>query len=123
MTASELRSISTEWLDNAECLLANGRWRGAYDLAGYCVELALKARICEALGWTEYREGLDGMKTHHLETLVQFTGREADIKTNHFANWAIVVRWNPEACYQEVRHTENDAKELIAAVKEVLHHL
>jgi hypothetical protein len=42
---AELRQLAEDRLRDAECLLAAGRWSGAYYLAGYAVECGLKACI------------------------------------------------------------------------------
>jgi HEPN domain-containing protein len=44
-----LRTIAMETLADAEVLLRHQRWKGAYYLCGYVVEIALKERICETL--------------------------------------------------------------------------
>ncbi|HBL27338.1 MAG TPA: hypothetical protein DD490_10940 [Acidobacteria bacterium] len=51
-----LRAISAARLEDARQLLAAGRFDGAVYLCGYAVELALKARICDTLGWSDFPE-------------------------------------------------------------------
>jgi hypothetical protein len=41
---SELELLAQEKLDDAAALIAGNRWSSGYYLAGYSVELALKAR-------------------------------------------------------------------------------
>jgi hypothetical protein len=45
LTKVQLRQLSEDRILGAECLLAAGRWSGAYYLSGYAVECGLKACI------------------------------------------------------------------------------
>ena len=45
MNRSELQRLSNERIEDAQALLAASRWAGAYYLAGYAVECALKACV------------------------------------------------------------------------------
>ena len=42
----EIRQLAEERLKDAQVLLANERHEGAFYLAGYAVELTLKAKVC-----------------------------------------------------------------------------
>ena len=44
----ELETLAQEKLDDAAALIADGRWTNGYYLAGYAVELALKACIAKS---------------------------------------------------------------------------
>lgn len=44
-TKAEFQELAELRLEEARVLLDQGKWDGAYYLAGYAVELALKARI------------------------------------------------------------------------------
>lgn len=50
----ELDKIARARLEDAKGLLAAGRFDGATYLCGYAVEVALKARICRTLNWSEF---------------------------------------------------------------------
>ena len=52
MNRSSLQNLANERIKDAEALLMAGRWSGAYYLAGYAVECALKA--CFAKQTREY---------------------------------------------------------------------
>ncbi len=52
MNRSSLQNLANERIKDAEALLMAGRWSGAYYLAGYAVECALKA--CFAKKTREY---------------------------------------------------------------------
>lgn len=48
-TRTEFRELADQRLDEAKALLDLGKWAGAFYLAGYAVELALKACIIKRL--------------------------------------------------------------------------
>jgi hypothetical protein len=108
LTPADLRAIAAARLDDAQILLANGRFDGAGYICGYAIELALKARICDTLNWAGYPmtrkefENLQSFKTHNLDMLLVLSGREQTIKQTHFADWSILGAWNPEARYTAV---------------------
>lgn len=127
-TPDELRSISSCRVDDALTLLDSGRFDGARYLCGYAIELALKARICDTLGWSKYPhsrrefENLNSFKTHNLDVLLHLTGREVEIKRKHFPEWSNINTWDPESRYlpvgslnhDEVKRFISDARTLIA---------
>jgi len=100
-----LRVIANGRLDDARHLLQAGRFDGAVYLCGYAVELALKARICDTLGWPGFPEtskefqGYQSLKTHSLEILLSFTAQEQNIKANYSTDWWTVANWDPESRY------------------------
>jgi HEPN domain-containing protein len=106
--ATTLRSIAAARLDDARHLFAAGRFDGASYLCGYAVELALKARICNTLGWTDFPESsrefepYRSLKTHSLEVLLTFTGQQQNVKTNHLVEWSHVTSWDPESRYKPI---------------------
>jgi hypothetical protein len=76
---TELRRLAEQKVRDAEVLLEAGRYDGAAYLVGYGVELALKARICETLGWegfpstrNEFRQ-YASFRTHDLEVLLHLS--------------------------------------------------
>jgi hypothetical protein len=54
LTILNLEEISAARLHDAQALYAARRYDGAYYLAGYSLELALKARICKTLNWADF---------------------------------------------------------------------
>jgi hypothetical protein len=103
-----LRVIAAARLEDARHLLAAGRFDGAVYLCGYAVELALKARICDTLGWLGFPETskefqpYQSLKTHSLEILLTFTGQQQRIKTDHLVEWSAVTVWDPESRYKPI---------------------
>ncbi len=127
--------LSLERVGDAQLLLANGRWPGAYYLAGYAVECRLKACIVSNVQKDPgllYRNKdlLKEIWTHKLPTLIAQTGlldkldEELDLKNQsrdkQFAdNWLLVSKWSENTRYDLT--TESDAKKLFAAVNEPIH--
>ena len=84
----EIRKLANQRLKEAEILYQNGQYDGAYYLAGYAVELSLKAKNCERLGLPNLFDETDGatnsikgiseirktLKTHNLQILLIFCG-------------------------------------------------
>ena len=54
IAVEELDRIARARLDDAKSLLASGRFDCATYVCGYAVEVALKARICRTLNWSEF---------------------------------------------------------------------
>lgn len=105
---STLRAVAAARLEDARHLLAGARFDGAAYLCGYAVELALKARVCDTLGWTGFPESskefqpYQSFRTHSLEVLLTLTGQLQNIRTNHLAQWSAVAGWNPESRYKPI---------------------
>lgn len=123
----DLRAIARARLRDAQVLLRARRFDGAFYLAGYAIEIALKARICRTLRWTEFPEtsqdfkGLQSLRTHDLEILLRFSGVEARVKARSSAEWAVVVTWNPDRRYQTVgQSTAQETRAMVTSVIKLL---
>lgn len=74
-------------------------------MCGYAVELALKAKICETLGWRWFpdtgKEAADyrSFRTHNLEVLLYLSGVYERISVDLKEDWARVLKWQPELRY------------------------
>lgn len=105
LTIATLRALSQARLEDARALLLAGRNEGSLYLCGYAVELALKAKICETLGWRWFpdtgREAVDyrSFRTHDLEVLLHLSGVHDRIAVELKEDWAIVLKWRPELRY------------------------
>ena len=103
---NELRRLARERLKDAEALLAAGRFDGAVYLGGYVVELTLKARICKALGWSDFPQtrsefqNYQSFKVHDLDVLLRLSGAERKVKTQFLAEWSAVGLWTSEVRYR-----------------------
>lgn len=126
ITAPDLRTIAAARLDDARELLNAGRFDGATYLCGYAVELALKARICDTLGWAGFPdsrkefERYQSFKTHSLEVLLSLTGQEQNVKGNYLAEWSAVAVWDPESRYKRIGTAAEPETRLMINSAEVL---
>lgn len=123
----DLRAIARARLRDAQVLLRARRFDGAYYLAGYAIELALKTRICRTLKWRGFPEsasefkGLQSLRTHDLEVLLTFSGVEARVKAQCSTEWNVVVKWNPDRRYQAIGEaTRLEAANMVTSVIRVL---
>jgi HEPN domain-containing protein len=122
ITRTELRKLAVDRLADARALLDAGRWDGASYLAGYVVELSLKARICKTLKWAEFPvtrkefERFQSFKTHDLDSLLRLSARESYVKAKLFTEWSTVQPWDPEQRYQPTGQiTEQSARAMVGA--------
>ena len=127
MDRKDLQELSRVRLKEAKALLTLGLNDGAYYLAGYAVECALKACIARQTRRYEFPDNIKVRKswTHALNDLITVAGlkdelqeqakRDSDFETN----WVIVTSWSEESRYR--RHRPASAHELVAAVDERHH--
>ena len=121
-TPEEIKKLAWQRVDEAYVLFENGKFDGAFYLAGYSVELMLKAKTCERLGipnlFDEKNKDVNAiegvgevrkaLKTHNLFILLIYSGlknkfdadKSADktlIKVNSllFGNWDENARYKP----------------------------
>src|SRR5947209_20526615 len=108
ISVAELDNIARARIEDAKVLLTAGRYDGATYLCGYAVEVALKARICRTLNWTEFPstgnefQAYRSFQTHELDVLLRLSGQEARTKQNHFALWNTVAIWKAESGYNAI---------------------
>ena len=128
ISIADLHGMAREYLRAAKLLRTRHSYDVAVYLCGYAVEIALKARICRTLNWAagfpqkqEEFKAKSSLKTHDLEGLLDFTGLQGRIKLNHFADWAIVNKWNPEQRYSPPgTKTLTEANDMIQATQNLL---
>ena len=123
---ADLRKLARARLKDAKSLLGAKRFDGAIYIGGYVVEIALKARICRTLKWTEFPESrkefesLTTFKTHDLDVLLSLSGREQGVKTDHLAEWSAIGTWDPEVRYRRIGSATKADAELLVSSAEVL---
>jgi HEPN domain-containing protein len=125
MTHKDLQELARLRLQEAEALYRAHFYDGCVYLAGYAVELALKAKICRLLRVDEYPssgEVARAFKVHDLDQLKLLAGLSAqiDVKKNKelFDNWSKAVEWKPEQRYDPPgTYTESDAKIMLVGLK------
>ena len=114
-------------LADADALFSASRYDGAIYLCGYAIELKLKSRICQTLGWegfpssnNEFRD-LSSFKTHNLDILLKLSGKEPCIRNGlSAADWSIVSVWNPESRYTPSSATQQDAQSMLDATRNLM---
>ena len=125
ISVAELDSIARARIEDATALLTAGRFDGATYLCGYAVEVALKARICRTLNWTEFPstgsefQAYRSFQTHDLGVLLRLSGQGARITRGHFRLWDAVAGWTVELRYNAAGVVEQSgATPMIQAAKE-----
>ena len=107
MTRSDLQRLAEIKFEDAVLLLQHQRYCNAYYLAGYSVELALKACIAKQIRKEEIPDKglIDKLFTHDYTKLVGLAGLVAELKkAQNFdhrfqAYWGIVAEWSPDHRY------------------------
>jgi hypothetical protein len=125
MNRDSLQRISSQRRKEAAALLKAGHFPGAYYLAGYAVECALKACIAKQTRRNDFPNKKIALAswTHDLEQLVQVVGLGADLAKNmasspvFAANWATVSDWAESARY-DLSITRARARSLYSACTE-----
>jgi hypothetical protein len=125
LTAGDFDALADARFQDAEALLAAGRYEGARYLCGYVVELKLKARICRAHGWQAFPPHpalSQALKTHKLEVLLLLSGLHATMLTSTRSStlWAAVASWDPELRYDTAPATAQDAQIMIEATRALM---
>ncbi|HUH62926.1 MAG TPA: HEPN domain-containing protein [Terracidiphilus sp.] len=123
MNREDFQQLSELRLGEAKALLDAGYPNGAYYLAGYAVECALKACIAKRTREYDFPEKeSQGYYTHDLQKLVGSARLNLDLDQARQgepaldANWTIVVNWSEGSRY--ARKTDQEATDLIRAIEE-----
>jgi HEPN domain-containing protein len=127
MNKNDLKLLALTRLREAKVLLANGEYSGAYYLARYAVECALKACIAKRTKRHDFpdKKTVNESWIHGLAKLVGPAGLEislaAEIKADPVfsRNWADVIRWTEESRYG--LNAEREAVDLIKAISDRRH--
>lgn len=127
ISVRDLGDIAKARLEDSEALYQAKRYDGAAYLCGYVVELALKAKICDTLGWKGFPEtkrefeNYRSFRTHSLDVLLSLTGVEQEVKTKFLVEWSIVAKWDPEVRYKPIGTAKpEDADSMIQSTKALL---
>ena len=108
LTKSNLERLAQVRLDDGILLLQNNRSSSAYYIAGYAVELALKACISKLIqpNTIPGKTFINAIYTHKLDSLIAIAGLrpsfDADVRTDaqFAAYWAIANNWSEESRYE-----------------------
>jgi len=105
-------------------LLNLGMYDGAYYLAGYAVECALKACIAKGTRRFEFpdKRRADSSHSHNLRDLIRIAGLD-EAHNERLAgnpgyrrNWEVVQFWSEQSRYK--RHGPESAQELLGAIRD-----
>lgn len=100
MSRAELQQLAQDRVEDAQALLAAGRWAGAFHLIGYAAEAGLKSCILAYIERTgnifKDRKSLDSIKdcwTHDLGKLVDIADLKQELEDTLKANPAFAKFW------------------------------
>ena len=118
---SDFEALMDLRMEEARHLLAQGNWDGAYYLAGYAVEFALKVRIISELMKSNSfpAKGIvDSFYKHDLAALRRLAGLDVEMDSDAAVSphWDIVKDWNEQSRY-EIRKSDKEATELFEAIQ------
>jgi hypothetical protein len=124
-TAEDFKALADRRIREAEILYAGYEFAGAYYLAGYAIECALKACIAKQTRAGDFPPPVDevrnGYYTHDLKALLKTAGllkaknERCDTDPDFEASWGIVAKWNERARYERVR-SALEAESIIVAI-------
>lgn len=122
MNRTEFQSLSRTRLREARSLCRAGLYDGAYYLAGYAVECALKACIARRTRRHDFpdKKIVDASYTHNLTDLLRVAGLQPQLATSMQedraleVNWTVVKDWNVATRYE--RRARQQASDLIKAI-------
>jgi len=124
MNRSDLQELAELRLRESKALLDAGFPDGAYYLAGYAVECALKACIAKRTREHDFPERtlVNESYTHNLKELLRLTLLNGELDIAVQANpslrssWTIVQSWSETSRYQ--RKTMQEADALLRAIED-----
>jgi len=129
-TTNKILELADSKLKESECLYKNGFYDSAYYLAGYSVELLIKARICKTLKIENFYDfgnrdkfvGEDNItkpyKVHNFEQLFVLSGiynefiKQLDNK-DFSKYWMFLKEWKEDVRYASGKQAEEVNKFII----------
>jgi len=123
----DLQELSKIRLKEAGALLDMDLWDGAYYLAGYAVECAIKACIAKGTRRYEFpeRKRVESSHSHNLRDLIRVAKLEdalsekASRDPEFRKNWDVVESWSEQSRYR--RNSAESAHNLLLAVGDRRH--
>jgi HEPN domain-containing protein len=122
MNRSDFQKLAKLRLREAKLLLRANAPDGAYYLAGYAVECALKACIAKQTQRHDFPEKLRANRshTHNMKELIGVAGlkdaHEEAVRQYEFSRrWDVIVQWTEQSRYQS--NLVEEAKALIEAIE------
>jgi HEPN domain-containing protein len=122
LSRADFQDLARTRVTEARALLRGGHYGGAYYLAGYAIECALKACIAKRTRRYDFpdRKTVNESHSHNLSDLLRVAGLERELTqdsasdTRLSANWAVVKDWNESSRYGVFGRVE--ASDLVQAV-------
>ena len=124
MNRADLQQLAEDRVLDTKAHLDAGRWSGAYYLAGYAVECALKACIAKQTNLHDFPDKARAQKafTHDLLELVDLAGLKLQLQLDATPaanpqlgrHWQRVKDWNERARYEQ--QSEQQARGLYEAI-------
>ena len=102
---AEIKALAYERLEEAKILCEAGKYDGAFYLAGYSVELMLKAKVCghlsidnlfdkEACSISGISDLRKAVETHNINLLLLFSGLEEKFREDRISNGKLRDSYN-----------------------------
>jgi hypothetical protein len=122
MNRKQLRALSEIRLLESQALFRARHFSGAYYLAGYAIECALKACIAKQFKRYEFpdRKRVNESYTHDLKALAKLSNinqailAQASSDPGFQANWDLVTLWSEKSRYETADRAK--AKSLLDAI-------
>lgn len=126
---NEIVKLAEIRLKEAKILFDNQLYDGCIYLAGYSVELMLKAKIAQLLNVSDLFVSFEGrairpFKTHNLNDLILYAGLYRDIAESENETfrgyWSfLILRWSEHLRYAKSGScTQTDANNIITAIED-----
>jgi hypothetical protein len=108
ITKKDLQTLAETRLGDAQLLLQAGRYSAAYYLAGYAVELGIKARIAGVFqaDMIPEKSFVNAVYSHKLDELVGLAGIKRQLQDDMrsdpvlSAAWGIASKWDETSRYE-----------------------
>ena len=107
VSKADLEALSVARIEESQLLYQHGRYSGAYYLAGYAVELAIKACIAKHIrsGFIPDRNFINRVYQHRFDDLIGLAGLKQEL-TDEIrrdpqlgGNWGMACDWSEESRY------------------------
>jgi HEPN domain-containing protein len=124
---TDLQALANLRLNEASALLSLGMYDGAFYLAGYSVECALKACIAKGTQRGDFpdKKRVDKSHSHDLPQLADLAGLQNAVSERSKSDavfrrhWRFVQDWSEQSRYR--RYDSGAAREMLKAVKDRRH--
>lgn len=125
MNKSDLQSLVDIRVSEATTLIKSNNFHGAYYLAGYALECAIKACIAKKVQQYDFpnKKLAEDSYSHDLQKLIGAAGLKQELENKENSdedfklNWAVAKDWSEQARYDH-NIEEKSANDLYRAVTE-----